>query len=53
MAKQRLQERPVYVTCPKCKHAIAVRNRTHIGEEFSVKSENCGKRSIFHVSDAR
>ena len=53
MVQQRPQTRSVYVMCPKCKTAIEVRNPERIREDFGVKCEACGKRSIFHVSDIR
>jgi predicted Zn finger-like uncharacterized protein len=52
-AQQRLRDRMVYVTCPNCKSSVAVRNPQGIREDFGVKCEACGKRSIFHVSDIR
>ena len=53
MAKQRAQERLVFVTCPNCKKPIQVRNPAHIREDFGVRCESCGRRSIFHVEDIR
>jgi len=53
MALQRLQVRTAYVVCPNCKNQIAIRNPQSIREDFGVKCEACGKRSIFHVSDIR
>jgi DNA-directed RNA polymerase subunit RPC12/RpoP len=53
MAQQRLQTRTVHVTCPNCRSAIEVRNPERIREDFGVKCEVCGKRSIFHVKDIR
>jgi DNA-directed RNA polymerase subunit RPC12/RpoP len=52
-AEQGRRIRSGYVTCPNCRHAIEVRNPQNIREDFGVKCEACGKRSIFHVSDIR